>query len=246
MDGPREGARRDLFESLREKLGGLPQVERLERQLRELTAAPEVVPEAAKHVVARKPVRTVGRHHEQRQACERLGERDEEVECGLVRPLEVVEHDQMRLPRDVFEGAERGLEQRRTIGHRRGRAELGQDEREVRPQGAAVVEASRIRAEVGAERRDDRPVGRPAAVARTPPQRGSLRASRQLLGQARLSHARLAGHQHQRARAESGALQRIGEALAFRLPPDELDRSGHRLSLGPAGGPSRPPAGGRG
>ena len=106
-------------------------------------------------MVARQAVRAVGGDHQHAQLRERLPQRAEQLERRPVGPLEVVEDDERAaVPRQPFERAADGLEQRRAVRGRSGLSELRQDEREVRDQRAAAGEAVALGAEVGAQRAD--------------------------------------------------------------------------------------------
>jgi hypothetical protein len=138
-----------------------------------MPAAPELVPEATQHVIARKAVGPVRRHYEERQLRQRLGETREEVERRLVGPLEIVEHEEGVLVfSDAREGGIDRLEQRRPVARGRGLSKLRKDQRQVGPQWPEVGEAVRVRPQVRAQGRDYRPIGRARALARAAPEDG--------------------------------------------------------------------------
>ena len=189
-------------------------------------------------------------------SAERLGERGEQLERGLVGPLQVVEHDERRRApgRCCAKAQLHRLEQRRPVARRRRIAELGQQQREVRPQRAEPVEAVRARraGRRAARRRSGRRAPRrrgsrgPTAPARpTPPATSSARRV--------LPDAGLAGEEDQRARRRARA--RVAAPAASRvalvLAADEraagdMAESRSRRRPEAAGGRLRPrPAPGR-
>ena len=127
-------------------VGRLLERQRAQHELVEPAGAAQVVAQAPHAVVAREPVGAVGGDHQHRQLAERLGERRQQLERRLVGPLQVVEDDQrVPLGGDGGERAADRLEQRRAIGGRRGRSELGQQQREL---GAAAAPGSASSARV--------------------------------------------------------------------------------------------------
>ena len=79
-----------------EQLGDRGAVERLQGQLLEPAAAAQLVAQPAQPVVARQAVGAVGGDDQDRQLPQRLGQRGEQLERGLVGPLQVVEDEDQR------------------------------------------------------------------------------------------------------------------------------------------------------
>ena len=154
--GARTGWRRAHARELGRPLGG----ERLERQLGQQVVAAQVVAEPPERMRARDLVRAVAADHEQRQLAQRAGERGEQLERGVVGPLEVVEqHDRGSLGRDRGQPAADGLDERGAVAGLDGVAELRQQQREMRAERTAAREPARDRAHEPAQRVDDRAVG---------------------------------------------------------------------------------------
>jgi hypothetical protein len=172
VDGAHERGRRRGGEHSYQQLARLVLVERVEHDLVESPASSQLVPEPAQHVVAREAVGPVGRDHEQGQPADRLRERRQEVERGLVGPLEVVEHDQRAVLGHAREGRMHGLEQRRAVAHGGGLPDLGQDQRKVIPKRPEGRQAARPFAQVRAQDGGDRAVRSTPALRRPAPQRG--------------------------------------------------------------------------
>ena len=139
-----------LSRSCPQQLGGLARLQGGERDLVPAPAPAELVPDAPQHVVAGQAVRAVGGHEQQRQPGQRLGERGKKLERRVVGPLEVVEHHDQRLvpAGGLLEGTAQTLEQRRSVAGLRGRPQLGQEQCQMRLEGATAVEAVRVRAQV--------------------------------------------------------------------------------------------------
>jgi hypothetical protein len=131
-------------------------------------------------VVAREPTGAIGGDREHRQLAERIRERGQELERRLVRPLQVVEHNErVALRGDVGEGAADRLEQHRPIRGRRGFPELGQQQRKLGAQRAAAGEAVAFGAPVAPERSHDRTLRSAGAVARRAAQDHRVRVARE-------------------------------------------------------------------
>ena len=218
--------RRRRGQQRRQQLAGAVEVERGERDLLQLAAATQLVPQPAQRVVARQAVRAVGADHEHGQLGERGRQRAQQRERRLVRPLEVVEHDD-RGP-ELLEGAADRLEDRRAVAAGRRLAELRDEQREVGAQRAEPVEPVRARAEVRAQDRDQRPVRRRAGAARRAAEDQRRRGLRSgLVGQPGLADARLARQQHERAAARQRVGGRAGEQRALGLTTEKRAASVH-------------------
>ena len=87
VDRACERGRGGVLEDLGQELGGLGRLERRERQLVETPATAKIVPESPQRVVARQAVGTVGRDHEHGHLAERLRQRGQQLEGGVVGPL---------------------------------------------------------------------------------------------------------------------------------------------------------------
>ena len=232
LDRPGQRRRGRAAERLRKQRGGVLELERRERQLAEMAAAAQLVAQAAHAMVARQAVGAVCRDDEHGQLVERRCERRQQLERALVGPLQVVEEDQhVALAGDMRERAPHRLEQGRAVARRSRLAELGQDQRQVRPQRAAAGEAIRRRAQVRAQGRHDRPVRRRAAMTRAGVEHQCVRALRELGGQPRLAHARVAAHEQHGAASRPGLLQRRLQPLELGTTPDEPAPSAHARSL---------------
>ena len=161
------GRRWRRFEDLGEQLRRVGQPERRQRELVEVADAAQLVAQAAQRVVAREAVGAVAGDGQHRN----VDERREQLERRVVGPLQVVEEQEQRARgREVGEGAADGLRDGGGIAGRRGLAQLGQQQREVRAQRAAVREAVGNAAQVRPQRRDDRRVRRGAGARRGPAQ----------------------------------------------------------------------------
>jgi len=85
-------------------------------------------------------VASVGAEEEERLRLERTREHGQELERGVVRPVQVVEKDRSRAAAgDRREGTPNRLEECWAIAPFRGRAELGQEKSQVRRERAAVI-----------------------------------------------------------------------------------------------------------
>ena len=175
--------------------------QRLERQLAQQAVAAQVVAQPPQLMRARDLVGPVGGDHEHRQLAQRGGERGEQLERGVVGPLQVVEEHRGR--RSAATAASPQRIASNSVGRslsRIGVAELGEQQREVRAQGAAARQPVRHGAQELAQGGGHRLVGRRAGPA-APRRKLHVGASDDLLGEARLADARLAGQQDQRAAA---------------------------------------------
>ncbi len=227
VDRTHEVGLRGEWEHAGDELARLGEPERRQQDLLEPACAAQIVAQAAQAVAARQPVGAVAADDQQPARGDRLRERRQHLQRGLVGPLQVVEqHERVA---EARERAAQRLEQRRAVGLRRRLAELGQQPREVGPQRPAGVQALRVRVQVRAQGRDERPVRGRAALRGGAAQDGGVRAPGQLGGEPGLARAGLAGEQHDRAVAVArGAQQRL-EPLELRPPADQLAR--HRASL---------------
>ena len=210
-------------------------VERLERELAQRPGAAQLVAQAAQRMRARDLVGAIGAHDEDRQLAQRIGERPEQLQGGVVGPLQVVEQDHRRgAGGDRRQRAAQRLEQRRPVALGDRRPELGQQQREVPLQRAARGQRARRAAQVAAQGAQHRAVGQRRRRARRAAQRQRIARRRDLLGQAGLADPGLAGQQHERA----APCERIGDGFleppALGLAPDER-RAPHGASLRRAG-----------
>jgi hypothetical protein len=237
VDGAHQRRRGGSAEHLRRQLAGLAGSERRERQLVEAAVAAQLVAKAPQRVIPRQAVAAVRGDHQERQPLDRRGEPGEQLEGGVVGPLEVVEDEERRaVVGDLRERASHRLEQRGPVTGRRGAAELGQDQREVRAQRAQAGEAVRAELQVGPQRGGDRAVRRRGPLAGAAAQDQAARVLGQLVGEARLAHPRLAREQEDGAAPEPRPLHRAREPLALGRPADERAAIEHRRSVGAAGG----------
>ena len=227
VDRTHEVGLRGEREHAGDELARLGEPERRQQDLLEPARAAQVVAQAAQAVAARQPVGAVAADDQQPARGDRLRERRQHLQRGLVGPLQVVEqHERVA---EARERAAQRLEQRRAVGLRGRLAELGQQPREMGAQRPAGVQALRVRAQMRAQGGDERPVRRRAALRGGAAQDGRVRAPGQLGGQPGLAGTGLAGEQHDRAAAVArGAQQRL-EPLELRPPADQLAR--HRASL---------------
>jgi hypothetical protein len=185
-------------------------------------------------VVAGKAVRAVRGDHEHRQVRERLGQRRQELERRLVGPVEVVEDEQHgAVGREVRERREDGLDERRAVGRRSRRAELGQDHRQMWRERAEPVERVRVGAQPRAKRGDKRAVGRGAGL------HGRARQDQRVglaLGepgdQPRLADAGVAADEQDAAGAAARAVERRAEPRELCVAPDQGSTLWHGRSLG--------------
>ena len=205
-----------------EQLGSLGQAQRRDRDLVEPPGSPQLVPDPAQRVIARQAVGAVRGDDQQLQLRHRLGQRRQELEGGLVGPLEVVEHnDGALLTGDVAQGGAHGLEQRRAIALRSRLSELGQDQRQLVPQRAAFVQALGVDAQKRPQSGHHRAVRGRRALACPPPQHERPRFPAHVVDEAGLPHPGLARHQHERAAPEARLLQRLLEPASLVAAPDE-------------------------
>ena len=155
---------------------------------------------------ARDLVGAIGAHDKDRELAQRIGERAEQLESGVVGPLQVVEQDHRgRTGRDRRQRAAQRLEQRGAVALRDRGPELGQQQGEMALQRAARGQRPRRSTQVAAQRAQHRAIGQRRRRARRAAQRQRLARRRDLLGQARLADPGLAGQQHQRALSPSAA-----------------------------------------
>ena len=209
--------------------------ERRQRELVEVARAAQVVAQPAQAVAAREPVGAVGGDDQHPARGDRLAERREHLERGLVGPLQVVEqHERVAEP---GEGAVQRLEQRRAVGLGGRLAELREQPREVAAQRPAGVEAARLRVQVRAQGGDERPVRRRAALRGGAAQDRDGGVLRERGGEHRLADPGLAGHQHDAAAARRGRREPLLQPLAAppacrsaRSPSGEL--TGARMPCG--------------
>ena len=187
--------------------------QRGERELFQAPVAAQLVAQMSQRVVARQAVGPVAGDDEDAQLAERLGERGEQLERRVVGPVQVVEQQQHGLlAREVGERAPHGFGHRRRVAGRRRVAELGEQQREVRAQRAEAVERGRVGPQARPQRGHHRRVRRRRAAAGAAREHECSRTGGQRGGEPRLSHSRLTGQQHERARAMIGAFQRLLEA----------------------------------
>ena len=204
-------------------------------QLVQPAAAAQVVPQAAQPVLARQAVRAVRGDGQHRQPLERLGQPRQQLQARVVRPLQVVQHQQHEpVAGQVRERVAHRLEERRRVGGGGRAAQLGEDRRQLRAQPPAPVQGIGALAQARAERRHDGAEGGRRLAARAAPEDDDGRARGELLEQARLADPRLAGHEHERAAARAGAREGVLEVLSLGLAADERGaRRHHSASLGP-------------
>ena len=184
----RERGRQRLAQKLGGQRGSGVGIERLERQLAQRPAAAQLVAQAAQRMRARDLVGAIGPHHEDRELAQRIGERPEQLQGGVVGPLQIVEEDHGRgACGNRRQRAAQRLEQRGAIALGDRRPELGQQQREVPLQRAARGQRTGRCAQVAAQRAQHRPVGQRRRRARGSPQRQCIARRRDLLGQARLA-----------------------------------------------------------
>ena len=178
-------------------------------------------------------------------SADRAAERGQELEGRRVGPMEVVqEHDRRSAPHDRLQRGVDGLGHRRPVAVRRWSPELGQEGRQVRLQGAALVEPVRIDAGAGrAARRRPGRTGRVPAPARSraggaaprraaPPPRGASCRRRPRPRAERSRHARRAGEPAPpRARPVPARGPRV---RAVRWLPTSSAFAGHPLGTGDA------------
>ena len=132
------------------------------------------MPDPAQRVIARQPVGAVGGDDQQLQLAHGLGQRRQQLEGGLVGPLEIVEHNHGGLlTGDVAQGSANRLEQRRAIALRSRLSELGQDQRQVVPQRAVFVQTLGVDPQQRAQSGHHRAVRRRRTLACPPPQHRS-------------------------------------------------------------------------
>ena len=171
---------------------------------------------------ARDLVRAVGAHDEDRQLAQGIGECAEELQGGVVGPLQVVEQDHRgRAGRDRRQRAAQRLEQRGAVALDDRWTELGQQQREVPLQRSARSQRPRRTAQMAAQGAQHRAVGQRRRGARRAAQRQRIARCRDLLGQAGLADPRLAGQQHERAASFERIADRFLEPRQLGLAPDE-------------------------
>ena len=234
VDRPDERRSRGLLQEMREQLRRLGWAQRRDRDLGQAPGSPQLVPDAAQRVIARQAVGAIGGEDHQLQLIHGLGECRQELEGGLVGPLEVVEHEDGGFPTGkVRQGGAHGLEQRRAIGLRSRLTEFRQDQRQLVPQRAALVQALRVHPQQGAQSGHHRSVWRCGALARPPPQHGCPRFAGDVVDEAGLPDSGIACHQHERAASQARLPQRLLEPASLVATPDENAAGSHARSLGP-------------
>ena len=128
---------RAVAENALGQLRAATHVERLERQLAERAVSPQVVAQSPELMRAGDLVGAVHAEHEHGQLAQRRGQRGQELECGVVGPLEVVEqHDRGSLGHNGGQAAPDRLEQRGPVALLYGLAELRQQQSQMRAQRA--------------------------------------------------------------------------------------------------------------
>jgi hypothetical protein len=246
-DGSDQRRRGSLGQQLGEQLSDPLRVERLQRQLLQLAAAPQLVAQPAQPVVAREAVGAVGGDDEDRHLRQRGPQRRQQLERRFVGPLEVVEDDDGGpLGAEVDQGAAHRLEDRRPFGPLGGVAELGQQQGEVGKERTAARQRLRIDAQPRSQCLDDRAVGHGDAARREPAQ-NEFRPRRAFLGEAALADPRLAAQQQQGAASFSCSSSRGLDLGQLGRPADERGPGAHlAVSLGAASRRpgARPGAGG--
>ena len=134
----------DLGDELARMLGA----EGSQRQLLEPARAPELVAEPPQRVVAADLVGAVGGEYQHRVFGEPGRHAGEQVQRRCVRPLQVVEDDQLGARiRGSRDRAAHGLEQRLAVRLGRGLAHFGEEEGDVRAQRPAIGETVGAHAE---------------------------------------------------------------------------------------------------
>ena len=243
VDRPHQRRGGRLGQQLAQQFADRGAIERLERQLLELAVAAQLVAQPAEPVVAGQAVGAVGGDDQDRQLLQRARQRRQELERGLVRPLQVVEDDHRRRRlAEVGEGAADRLEDRRPFAVGGGLAELGEQQREVGEERAALGERVGVRPQLRAQRLDDRAVGDRGPVGRGSPE-GPVEAGGDLGGEGALADPRLAGQQDDRAVALPGPLGRLVQLGELVRPSDQQFSLAHGdFSLGAGRGGSVRPA----
>ena len=224
---------------LRDALAGLRLVERVQCDLVECAVAPEVVPQPTQRVRAVQLVGAVGRHDQQRELAQRQRERAEQLDRGLVGPLQVVEQQRRGpLGHERREPAADRLHERRAVAASARLAELGEQHGEVAAQRPAVVQAARDGAQVLAERSDDRAVGRTGGRGRAADEPRRTVAQRRV-GEPGLADPGLAGHEQQAAAAGRGFVERGSQTRPLELAADQHIASLRTAQTGSERGPVR-------
>ena len=197
-------------------------------------AALELGDDRPQRMAAVQLVAAVGADHEDVLAAQRAGEEDEEVARRAVGPVEVLDdEDGGVVAAEAVEQGEQRLEEPRLrgdladVGGRRLRAaELGQELGEVVAAGAEGVEDGVAGAHERAQRGDDRRVGQLAgaeldALAEEDARAAVRGARRELVDEAGLAHARLAGDEGEVGDPAPRLLQQVRQLGELRLTADE-------------------------
>jgi len=163
------------------------------------------------------------------------GKGGQQLQGGVVGPLEVVQEQRRRSPgRDRGQGQADGLEQGGAVALDGGRAELGQQQGQVRGQRPLDQPAAPRRAQVGTEHLDDGTERGGAPLGPDPLERLEAGAGQHPPGQAGLADPGLAGQQDQRpTTGERLGRPRLQPRL-LALPANELVV--HAPFCGPAQG----------
>jgi hypothetical protein len=194
------------------------------------------VPQAADSVVARQAVGAICTQHEHRQLAERLGQRRQQLQRGLVRPLQVVEdHEHELVARESGKCTADRLEQRRPVCRGGRHAELGEDHRQVSDEPPAARQCVRVRAQVRAQRRRRRGVGRGAAVHGGARDHERIRRPANQLGdQPALTDPGLTAHEHEATVPSPGPIHPGHEPIKLGGASDEAAATRHGASLSTA------------
>ena len=161
--------------------------------------AAQVVAQAPERMRARDVVGAVGADDEQRQLVQARGQRRQELERGLVGPLQVVEQHRRRAARRRSRRAPQRIASNSVARSSVGRRSPSSGSSSARC-GRSGPQPTAVRARRAGSRGERRRPGRTAHSGdREPRTKCASGAAEDLLGKARLPHARLAGQQHQGA-----------------------------------------------
>jgi hypothetical protein len=230
---PGEGGGRRLGQQLSQQRLDPCLVERLQRQLFQQPGPAQLVPQPAQPVFPREAVGAVGAEGEDRHLPQRRGQRSQQLQRRVIRPLQVVEDDDGGpLSAEVREGAADSLEDRRPFALVGGFAELGQEQGEVGEERAAAGERIGVGAQPRPQGGDDRPVGDGGAVGCGAVE-DDLGPVRGFLGEAALADPGLAGEEQERAVPFLRSLDTLTQAGELLRPSDQRRLRAHRqASLG--------------
>jgi hypothetical protein len=150
-------------------------------------------------------VAAVGPEQQQRLLLGRTGERRQQPEGGVVGLVQVVQEHRDRVAGgDPRQGGADGLEQRGAVAAGRGRAELGEQQRQMPRQRALDGQLAPPQTEIRPQRRHHRPVAAARLLDPDAFQDVQAGAVEHQPRQGGLAHPGLAGEQHQRTPAGPG------------------------------------------